>query len=231
MSNSIRRALLATALGACALLSAACGGGGGDAGSSAPTVSAPAQAAIRAYAQAAVTENYTVGGSCTGTAKITKSATQAGTFEGSSAFVANETLASNLPNCGGASSETQSTFYDANYDVLGSSFPGEEYVRRTGTVTPLPASVRAGDSGSYATYALFTDATRTVPLGTRTVTWTVEADSASSLVLTLVLRDTTPAGAADGTQRTRYRITTVGVASVASIEFEVGTARIVFTRN
>ena len=75
-------------LGMSAVLLAGCGGGGSSSDSAAVSVSAfPLQAGYQARIIAGHTDNFTVSGTCTGTATITNAATSASNFEGVAGFI------------------------------------------------------------------------------------------------------------------------------------------------
>ena len=127
-------------------LLAACGGGGGDAGVAPTVTNFPLLAGYKVLTAAGATNNYTVTGSCSGTATIADSAAVAAAFEGINGYSTTSNATINVPNCTPASnSSTSTSYYDTNYTPLGSSTPGSEYAKVVAAPPSLPASVKVGD--------------------------------------------------------------------------------------
>ena len=143
----MRNRALAFLLGTTAALFAGCGGGG-DSG--ATTTSFPAQAGFRARIAAGSTDNFTLSGTCTGTATtgtatITNGAATPSTFEGVAGFAATQTTTAtvNLTNCTPETNVISGTsYYDGSYTPLGSSIPGVEYAKFLTAPPPLPTAVK-----------------------------------------------------------------------------------------
>lgn len=205
------------------------GGGGGDAPVAATTY--PLQAAYRASFIAGSSTNYTVSGSCLGTASEVDAPAVPATFEGVAGFSSSNTFTLNLSNCTPATTvSTGADYVDASYTPIGSVSDGEEYGRISGTPTPLPASVKVGDSGSIGTLQLYTDSSKTTATGTRVLSYVIEADTGSSAIVNIVGRDYDLNGQLLSTQQSRYRILTDGTITPVSIDIVAGALHLVLTK-
>lgn len=218
-------------------LLAACGGGGGDAGGG-PVVSTssfPLLAAVTANTQAGGTVNYSISGSCSGTATLTDAAPVSTTFEGIAGFSVLETTTLNLSNCTPAISTTSTTtYFDTNFAPIGSSTPGEEYSKAQSLPPPLPATVRVGDNApAYATLTIYTDSSKATVIGTLVLGYVIEADTATTAIVNLVTKQYDTSNRLLYTQQSRYRITTTGTLTSLSLDVlysQTSTLHLVLTR-
>jgi len=230
-----------------ALLVSACGGGGGSAGTAAGgggggggTVTSTATFNVRSGYQARVTagatDNYTVSGTCAGTAQIVNGATGATTFEGAAALSATQTATVNFTNCTPSVSTAAGTnFFDSNYALLGSTVTGVEYAKFTSGSTPaaLPTGAKVGDTGALSSLTTYTDATKTTVTGSRTVSYAIEADTATTAVLNVIVKTFDTSNALQVTQQSRYRVAADGSLTVLTIDVQysgVSTAHLVYTK-
>lgn len=191
------------------------GGGGGDGAAAGPVVSAlsfPLQSAYSAMVAAGYSKDYTVSGTCHGTATNTVSlATIANgtTFE----LVANpraatETLTISYTDCPPAASTPPSTsYYDSNYMPLG-TVSGNYSV----FLTPpsYPASVTVGSHGDIGTISRYSDATKNTLRGRGDFTYVVDADTANTAIVNIVDKDYDAAGLLIAIRQSRYRIAASG---------------------
>lgn len=144
---------------ATAVLLTACGGGGG--GSSLPagpvtsTLSFPLQSAYKTNIANGSTVNYTVlatgipsaSNGCHGTASFANATPVSATFETISGFSVTGTITLNLTDCTPASTAvTGVSYFDSNYNPIGSSIAGTEYDVYLTVPSPLPTSVKVGDT-------------------------------------------------------------------------------------
>ena len=199
-----------------ALLSA-CGGGGGG-GTAAPsgpvasTLSFPLQSAYSALIASGATRTATISGTCSGTASSTAAAATGGaTFEGiAGRLSAVSTQTTNLTNCTPASStRTLTEYFDTNYVPLGFNTSGGLYgVFLTPPLFPL--SVTVGNTGTIGTENLYADSTKSVAAGTQDLSYVIEADTASTAIVDLILRSFDTAHVLTATQHSRYRIAVTG---------------------
>jgi hypothetical protein len=223
MSRQLMRAFSA-ALTSLALV--ACGGGGGDSGSStpAPTTTFALQSAYRVLTLAGATVNYSISGTCSGTATISDAPAVAASFEGVTGYSVVETGSTNLTNCTPATlTATAMTFYDANLTPLGSSTPGFEYAKFQTTPPPLPTAVKLGDTATYGTLTIYSDSSKATVTGSRVLSYVIETDSATSVIVNLVSKEYDTANRLLSTQQSRYRLTAAGVLSSVSIDTQAST--------
>lgn len=204
-----------------------CGGGGGG-GAAAPsgpvtsTLSFPAQSAYSTLIATGFTKNFTVSGTCNGSATVTAAAAAGGaTFEGVSALLsAVSTFTTSLSNCTPASSAVTTTnYYDTNYVPLGFNSAGTSY----GVfVTPpsIPLSVAVGSTGTLGTENIYTNSTKSVLSGTRVFSYVVEADTASTAIVNFISQSYNTSNALTVTQQSRYRIASTGPLTLISIDVQ-----------
>ena len=201
-------------------LLAACGGGGG--GSSGPVASTSAFNVLAAYVSTFTnpsTNTFRVTGTSgsnqiTGSGTATTGNVTSGTFEGLASLQRTTTVTGSFLVNGTSYPLAGSTvsWTDSNYVPRGES-GGSEYIVITGTPT-LPTSVHVGDTGPVYTANRYTSSTKTTPLGTLTTTYVVEADTASTALVTLI-----------NTYKSTSNVTT----KVATAQFRITTAN-TFTR-
>jgi hypothetical protein len=216
-------ALMAT-LGLLAGLSAC--GGGGDGGSSIQPAAAtyPLSAAYKAYVQAVVVTNYSVSGSCAGSATLSKGA--AGHGRGSSGIVAFSTLTVNFTNCSPASQVvTSTTYYDTSYSPYAVDISGIEYDSYLQAVFVLPASANVGDTAAVASANRYSDSTKTVQIGSESLSFVIEADgmSTSTAIVNVISKNYDASNSLLSTQQSRFRIGTSGAFSPVSIDVQYST--------
>lgn len=226
MSNFFKM-VLAGSIGA-ALLSA-CGGGGGD---SAPAAQTPVtafalQAGYKARLASGSTVNYAITGTCTGSARGSASTPSASTFEGAAALAITATVTVSMTSCNQASgASTSITYYDANYNLLGSSTPGTNYGKFLTVPSPLPTSVKIGDTAIYGTESLYLDSSKQTSKGQRTYTYVVEKDgtSTTTAIANLILKEYDAHSNLVVTAQSRARITADGTLTPVSLDIQYSTA-------
>ena len=191
------------------------GGGGGPAAPSGPVASAqsfPLQSAYKALIASGSTRTATISGTCSGTATFTTTpATGGATFENTPGRLsATSTQTTNLTNCTPASNTQNLTeYYDTNYVPLGFNISGGDY--GVFLTPPLfPASVTVGNTGTIGTDNIYTNSTTLVPAGTQVISYVIEADTASTAIVSLILRSFNTANVLTATQNSRYRIAVTG---------------------
>lgn len=151
--------------------------------------------------------------SVTGSGTATIGNVSSGTFEGQSALQRTTTVTGSFVVNGNSYplNSSQVSWTDSNYVPLGSV--DNEYTVISGTPT-LPTAVRVGDTGPVYTANRYTSSSKTTPLGTVTSTYVVEADTASTALVTLI---------------NTYKNTSNTTTKVASAQFRITTAN-TFTR-
>ncbi|HEY2559260.1 MAG TPA: hypothetical protein VGI48_06085 [Caldimonas sp.] len=207
-------------------LLAGCGGGGGDSPTApATTITFALAAGYKALALAGENNNFTISGTCGGTATETDAAATSGaTFEGSPALQSASTQQLNLTGCAPSPIMVTSTTYldPVTYMPLGIATVGAEYVVAQAKAVALPASVKVGDAGTIVTFNVYGDSTKATFIGTRTATYSVTADSATTAIVTVVQKDFVGA-ALQATQQTSYRIAIDGTLTLLSIDLLTST--------
>lgn len=204
------------ALSVLALLTAC--GGGGDGGAAAvvaSTESFPLRTVYTNTLTSSSSSNYTLSGTVngvavTGSGTVTYGNLSGGTFEGAAAlqrtttgtgsFVANGTT---FPL-----NSSSTDWVDSNYVPKGES-GGDDYVVITGTPT-IPTTVRVNDTGPLYTANRYADSTKAVLRGTSTATYVVEADTASTALVTLIIEEKNNSNITTSTSSVQLRITPAG---------------------
>lgn len=220
-------------------LMTACGGGGG--GTSAPTTPVASTntfnflSGYQRYIAAATSESFTISGSCDGTATETSTAaSNSTTFEGNPALSNVSVSTRLLTNCTPASSAgTGTSFYNpSTYAPLGSNEVGGDY--GVYGSTNIPTSVRVGDAGVIGTETLYTNNTKTSVAGRNDVSFLIEADTATTAIVNLIIKsyeNSFTVLSLVSTRQVRYRmaadgtLTTIGI----DVQFENG-SRLIYTR-
>ena len=221
------------ALAMAALVAGCGGGGGGDSGTPAAgpgpgaiasTDSFPLQDGYRARLVAGSNDSFAISGSCAGTAQITNGAATGTTFEGIAGFGTLQTSTVTFTNClqAGVPTSTASgtTYYDINYAPIGTSVTGVEYSVLNGAPTSLPASAKVGDTAVYAMLTTYTNSTKSLATGKRELSYTIEADTADTVVVNLTAKTSDISNHLLLTQQTRYRMAADGSLTVVSIDLD-----------
>ena len=186
----------------------ACGGGGGDSGPVASTADFPVAAAVNAYSQAA--HQYAMAGTLDGVAftlDYTYAPGAAATFEGRS--VATATATTSLKANGTlAAQQTMVTYFGLNPFVpYGSTDPDTGSYGVTTLTAAFPTTARVGQSGALATEVEYASSAKTQVTDTSSVSWSLEADSASTALFCL---NTVFTGSVSGNGSECYRVDTAG---------------------
>jgi hypothetical protein len=216
-----------------ALALTACGGGGGGspppAGPVTSTLSFPLLAGVTALDasgfNATLTANGTgavpANGDCSGTVNLAAGPANVATmFEGAPALSATEVITFSFTNCLPANiSETTTDYYSSTYMSLGYSVLGDGY--GVWTAPPaIPASVMVGDTGIAGTIAAYTDSTKAVDDGRTDTSWIVEPDTATTAIVNVISKSYDSASNLESTEQDKYRITSTGVLTLISIDFQ-----------
>jgi hypothetical protein len=93
---------------------------------------------------------------------------------------------------------------NSDYSALG--FVDNEYAVIAGSYN-LPTSVQVGGEGNIYTANRFSDATKSIPLGTVVSSYLVQADSSTTALVTLTQTYKNMADVVERTNSTQYRIT------------------------
>lgn len=203
------------AVSALALMTA-CGGGGGG-GAAAPVASTDTfpLTTILANSLQSSSNTFTISGTSsgaaiTGSGTVTRGSLSAGTFESLAAQQRTTTITGSFTVNGSsyALNSSATDWFDSNNVPVGES-GGTDYVVVTGTPT-IPATVRVNDTGTLYTANRYSNSTKSVLRGTETVTYVVEADTASTALLTLIVTEKDNSNTTTSTSSTQVRITPAG---------------------
>jgi hypothetical protein len=198
----------------------ACGGGGGGGGgeAAAPVASTDTFPLMTVYINTLTTSssnNFTISGIVSGVA-VTGSGTatfgnlSAGTFEGVAAQQRTTTATGSIVVNGTTLPLNSSSIFwvDSNYVPKGGS-GGTDYIVVTGTPT-IPTAARVNDTGTLYTANRYSDSTKSVLRGTETVTYVLEADTATTALLKTINIEKNNSNTTTSTSSAQYRITPAG---------------------
>lgn len=202
-----------------------CGGGGGDSSNqTVSTASFPLQAANKSRVITGAVDNFSISGSCTGTATITNAQAVPAVFEGTSGFAGTQTITLNFTSCNQVSTAgTGTQYYDQNYTILGFNFQGEEYGKIVSNMPQIPTSVKVGDTAVFATINTYTDSTKAVPKGQRLLSYVIESDTANTAIANLITKGYNTSGQLLYTNQTRYRLSSDASLTTISIDLQYST--------
>ncbi|WP_307727770.1 FKBP-type peptidyl-prolyl cis-trans isomerase [Massilia sp. TS11] len=181
----------------------------------------PLRAALRQRSLTAATDYLSLTGSCNGYAAFNRIAPYAGTIEGKSVTVAQTNVSVGLTNCSPTSLAWSTyDFYDSADNLTGHYEPGTEYDVTSGGARSLPVTAKVGDKGVYAIQALYLDATKQGTAGTRTLSYSVEADGSSttSAILRLTAVHVSGTGVLNLTRVASYRVHINGLVQPLGVE-------------
>ena len=216
------------ALAALSPFLAGCGGGGGSA--AAVAVSTSNFALDAAYVDnMTIARNipWTVRGTfqgvpVTGSGTLVESAATASTFNGKSAQARNSNFNGTISAQGQSApiSVVETTFLDASRLVVGSGGTAGTAYNFIIQSAPLPNAAKVGSSGAFVSYDIFRDALKSVKVSSSVVTWSLEADTASTALLTFFTKATATTGAVTTTAEV-LRITPSGVTTRVRVDGNV----------
>jgi len=221
---------LTTILITVTLILAGCGGGGGGGsgsggaaqtfpGTVTSTLSFPLQIGMANSVKNGLSANFTVSGTCSGSASLVDATPISAIFEGASVFSVASTQTINFTNCTPATTTgTQTSYYDNNYLPAGTSFSGDYGVFLT--PTNIPATVKVGDTGAIGTQNNYTDNTKTVFTGQDIISYVIEPDTATTAIVNLIDKTYNSSGVLTSTQQDRYRIVSNGTMTYISSDIQ-----------
>ncbi len=213
-----------------------CGGGGGGGGSSPPAAklaSAPGAAALNAYYQTSHSDTLTgslFGVSLTLTESFTPNSGMT-TFNGASAFSA--TQIQSISGGGVSNTSSQTVYYTLSpFDLVGAiASTGSPYSVST-NLTAMPAMLIVGQSGPVKTSTAYRLNSLGAVEATQVNTYTVLADTPTTLQFCTTGVTTAVAGNADGitagTETDCYRVDANGSMSLYSIELTTPSGSVLF---
>lgn len=199
------------------VLLAACGGGGGGGSRITPVPSTETfqlRTAWVNYLTDTRSLPFTVSGTSsgipiTGSGTLTQGSLSAAVFEGVSAMQKVSTATGSISGNGITVPLSTSIieYVEGNYYPLGSS--GDEYTVVNGTAT-IPQTAMVNDTGTLFTENRYQTSVKAALLGTNTMTYVVQADSATTALLKLIEVEKSTAGTTTGTTTITYRMTPSG---------------------
>ena len=216
-----------------AVLLSACGGGGGGAAPPDPSVAvsqvAPGpqvasfslQSGYKSLIANGQNTQFTISGTCSGTASIVTSPATASTFEGSPALSSTETTTANYTNCALNNMFVPVfSYFDSNYNPLGSAIAGNSFGKYLLPATQFPSSVKVGDTGDLGTETIFADSTKSVFKGQVGRSFIIEKDgvSSSTAIVNLIVKRYDSNNQLVTTTQKRYRVIANGSLTSVSID-------------
>ena len=189
-------------------------GGGGSSQPQSKVVSTNVfnlKAAFASFASTPFQKNYGVtvvknGLTASGSGSITQGSPQSATFEGVSGFkVVTTSLGSVSLNGSSTSLDGSGTdYYDTNYNYLGTD-SASGYTVVDGQAA-FPTAVKVGDTGELFTAKQYSNSTKSSMTETRKATYLIEADTATTAILSVIYVDLTSYGTKTSQSTDQYRI-------------------------
>jgi hypothetical protein len=213
----------------------ACGGGGSEPGGAvASNLSFDLSTALRQVTTAGQSANFSIVASngCVGTGSLTSGpANTSTTFEAQSALSSTSRLEINYTNCTPALiSNLVTNYYDLNYTPLGALGDNGKYIVYNSV--SAPSSVRVGDIGIIGDGNRYSDISKASSEGTIQLSYVVEADTASTAIISVASKAYSSSSALEITQLVKYRINASSSLTLVSqtIQYANGVS-VVLTKN
>jgi len=148
----------------------------------------------------------------TGTGTLTQGSVSSTTFERQAALVKTSTITATLSANGQSIplGVTTVSYYDSNYNPLG--LDGDEY-EVVSSSNPIPVTARVNDTGIWYTSVRYSDSSKTRVLGTATVSYVLEPDTASTALLKIIVIEKDLSNSLSSTSTTTFRLTSSGTLS------------------
>ena len=169
------------------------------------------KAAVASFASSPFQKNYGVtavknGLTASGSGSITQGSPQSATFEGVSGFkVVTTSLGSVSLNGSSTSLDGSGTdYYDSNYNYLGTD-GASSYTVVDGQAN-FPTAIKVGDTGELFTAKQYSNSTKSSLTETRKVTYLIEADTSTTVILSVIYADQTSYGTKTSQNTDQYRI-------------------------
>lgn len=212
MKNTIKHILATVGV---ALLTAC--GGGGSGGTPAPVASTSTfplftihvntlQASSNTFSYSGTVDGTAI----TGSGNVTRGGLSSGTFENIAAQQRTTISTGSISGNGQTLpiNTTSVSWFDSNYLPIGSS-GGEDYVV-VNRPAVIPATVRVNDTGILYTSNRYSTSSKTFLRGTDTVSYVVEADTATTALLTFIHTEKDNSNSVTSTVTRQMRITPTG---------------------
>jgi hypothetical protein len=202
---------------------AGCGGGGSDPTTQNSSTTYPLRSGYQALLSQSEVNNFSISGTCTGSATQTRTAVVGATFEGIPGVSDTTTLTGSFSDCTPASfASTSISYYNTNYSPIGSETPGTDYAVYS-NISDLPTTVKVGDTAQFGTVDVYSSSTKQVKTGTRSLSYAVETDSGTTAIINLIAKRYNASNELLYTQQSRYRINTSGQLTVTSMDVQYST--------
>lgn len=190
------------------------GGGGGSANPAASTETFQLRAAFVNYLNDSHSYPFNVSGSVsnvsvTGSGTMTQGSLSAANFEGKSAQAKTSTTTGTLTGDGKTMpwAGTQTVYIDSNYNLLG-VISADEY--EVVSATPLPLTARVNDTGLWYSAIRYSNSSKTRQVGTSTATYVLEPESASTVLLKIIMKELDTGNSVASTNTVTFRMTPAG---------------------
>lgn len=192
----------------------ACGGGGTNTGAITSTETFQLRAAYVNYVRESRSLPFTVSGissgnSLTGSGTATQGAITSTIFELKPAQQKTTTVTGSITENGTTVpfSSVSTTFFDSNYNFLGSNNSDYAVVNND---TNVPVTARVNDTGTLYSTLLYTSSTKAVRIGTQTYTYVLEPDTATTALLKIIIVERDTSNVLTSTSTVTFRMTPAG---------------------
>lgn len=217
-------------------LSACGGGGGGGSTSTAPVTSTETFQLRTAYVNY-VTETRSLpfkvtgtssGYSVSGSGTATQGALTSATFESKAAQQKTTTVTGSITANGTTSplSSSSTDYVDSNYNPLGEI--GSEYSVVNSGIS-IPTTARVNDTGILYTSNRYTSSSKTTLLGTSTVSYVLEPDTAATALFKVISTEKDTLNKQTSVSTVTFRITAAGALTRISETYVEGTTTLTLT--
>jgi hypothetical protein len=193
-------------------------GGGGDSGPAAPVVSTESYQFRNVYVNyitTSQTKQYTISGTSsgvavTGTGVVTFGNVSPANFEGRAVLSRSVTATGSLVVNGQSVplNTTSTAYFDSNYNPVGGV--STEYEVINSTPPSIPQTVKIGDTGILYTFNRYPTSTKAFSLGTNTVSYVIEPDTATTALVTIIGTEKDTSGKLTSSSSAVFRATASG---------------------
>ena len=216
------KAILAAALAmAASAFLVGCGGGGGGSGTPATPTKAtsteifPLRAAYTSTFNNSRSLTFTLSGTTagvavTGSGTVTQGNVMSSVFEGANALVKTSTVTGTVTAKGVSIplATTSTSYVDSNYAPKGSQSSNEYSV--VSGLANIPLTGKVNDTGLLYSENRYSTSAKASLLGTRTKTFVMEPDTATTALLKIIDTDRNTSGTTTATSTANFRISTSG---------------------
>ena len=210
-------------LGTTVTVLAGCGGGGDSGVAVSGATTFALQAGYQARIKIGAIDNYTVSGTCAGTAATTSDAAITGTFEGVTGLSVPQTVTANTSCAQGTIRKTITSYFDANYGPLGSLTPNGTYEKFLTAPQSLPALVKVGDAAVIVNLTRYANSTKATIVGHSVISYVIETDTANTAIVNVISKSYNAASQLLLTVQDRYRIAADGALTSTTIDMQYST--------